>query len=198
MILNQIEEFNFEEDVDGRNHDKYLWMNAAWAYATRITDAFAIGHHDAYGYVHYRDAYAWAHDVGTAIDEVDALPNVRVSKRSGWHYASPVGGPPGQGEFLNAAVVVETTVPPLPFLDNLQRIEARHGRQRSERWAARTLDIDLLVYDDEVVETPSLIVPHPRFRDRRFVLEPLSEIAPDWRDPVTGKTVEELLRALTT
>ena len=89
-----------------------------------------------------------------------------------------VGGPPDQGEFLNAAAVMETSITPLRFLEQLQRIESRHGRQRAERWAARTLDIDLLLYGDEVIETPMLTVPHPRMSFRRFVLEPAAEIAP--------------------
>ncbi len=129
----------------------------------------------------------------TAIDEIGALPNVRVSKRSGLHRAMPIGGPPGQGEFLNAAIVVETAIPPLPFLDLLQRIEHRHGRERLERWAARSLDIDLLVYGDEVIETASLIVPHLRMSFRRFVLEPAAEVAARMVHPVIGWPIERLL-----
>ena len=128
-----------------------------------------------------------------AVDEIGALPNVRVSKRSGWHHSMPVGGPADQGEFLNAAVVVETTIPPLPFLDHLQRIEQRHGRERTDRWAARSLDIDLLVYGDEVVETPSLILPHLRMSFRRFVLEPAAEVAARMVHPVIGWPIERLL-----
>ena len=81
------------------------------------------------------------------------------------------------------------------LLDTLLAIERDLGRERPFPGAPRTLDLDLILYGDAVIdEAPSLIVPHPRFRERRFVLEPLAEIAPDWRDPVTGQTVEELLR----
>jgi len=84
------------------------------------------------------------------------------------------------------------------LLDTLLAIERDLGRERPFAGAPRTLDLDLILYGETVLdEAPSLIVPHPRFRERRFVLEPLSEIAPDWRDPVTGRTVEELLRNLT-
>ena len=78
-------------------------------------------------------------------------------------------------------------------MEHLQRIESRHGRQRAERWAARTLDIDLLLYGDEVIETPQLTVPHLRMTFRRFVLEPAAEIAPRMIHPVIGWPIERLL-----
>ena len=128
-----------------------------------------------------------------AMEEIDGLPNVRVVKHSAWHRFAPLGGAPGQAEFLNGAAVVETTIPPLAFLDNLQRIESRHARERSERWAARTLDIDLLLYGDAVIEMPALVVPHLRMSFRRFVLEPAKEVAPKMIHPVIGWPVERLL-----
>jgi 2-amino-4-hydroxy-6-hydroxymethyldihydropteridine diphosphokinase len=131
--------------------------------------------------------------LNSALDEIDAMPNVRVSRRSEWHRSRPVGGPPEQTEYLNGSIVVETSVPPLAFLELLQRIEARHGRVPAERWAARQLDIDLLLYGDEVIETPQLTVPHLRMTFRRFVLEPAAEVAPRMAHPIIGWPMERLV-----
>ena len=99
-----------------------------------------------------------------------------------------------QPMFLNAAATGESTLSAPAILDVLLAIEQGFGRERPYERAPRTLDLDLIVYGDAVITTPGLTVPHPRFRERRFVLEPLVEIAPDWVDPVTGKTIAELLR----
>jgi 2-amino-4-hydroxy-6-hydroxymethyldihydropteridine diphosphokinase len=128
-----------------------------------------------------------------ALVEIDALPDVRVRKASEFYSTRPVGGPPGQGEFLNAAVAIETKTPPLQLLDEVQDIESRHGRDKSERWAARPLDIDLLLYADEVMETPMLTLPHPRMTFRRFVLQPATEVAARMLHPVIGWPVERFL-----
>ena len=116
------------------------------------------------------------------------LSDVRVSR---WHDTAPVDVPP-QSNFLNGAVVGVTSLPPKALLDSLLALEWRQGRQRPYAGAPRTLDLDLILYGGEVIDEPGLQVPHPRFRERPFVLEPLSEIAPDWVDPVTGLTVSEL------
>ena len=128
-----------------------------------------------------------------ALREIDALPNVRLVRRSEWHRSRPLGGPPEQGEFLNAAAVIETTLPPLTLLDELQDIETRHGRLPSERWTPRTLDIDVILYENEVAETEMLTLPHPRMSFRRFVLQPAAEVAPKMLHPVIGWPVERLL-----
>jgi 2-amino-4-hydroxy-6-hydroxymethyldihydropteridine diphosphokinase len=120
--------------------------------------------------------------------------SIRHLRVSTFHDTAPVGVGP-QPTFLNAAAVGETSLAAKTLLDTLLAIEKDLGRERPFPGAPRTLDLDLILYNDAVIdEGPTLIVPHPRFRERRFVLEPLSEIAPDWRDPVTGRTVEELLR----
>lgn len=108
----------------------------------------------------------------------------------------PVGGSGHQPLFLNAAVVGSTPLPARNLLAALLLIERDAGRERPFPHAARTLDLDLVLYGDQMIEETGLIVPHPGFRGRRFVLEPLAEIAPEMKDPVTGKTVEELLKSL--
>lgn len=128
-----------------------------------------------------------------ALAEIDALPDVRLVRASEIYQSQPLGGPPGQGVFLNSAAIVETKIPPLQLLHELQDIESRHGRQPAKRWAARTLDIDLLLYDDKVAETEMLTLPHPRMSFRRFVLEPAAEIAPRMLHPIIGWPVERLL-----
>jgi 2-amino-4-hydroxy-6-hydroxymethyldihydropteridine diphosphokinase len=104
----------------------------------------------------------------------------------------PVGVPGPQPPYLNAVVVGETVLEPEPLLEVLMAIERARGRRRPAALAPRTLDLDLILFGDRVIDRPGLAVPHPRFRERRFVLEPLAELAPDWRDPVTGKTVGEI------
>ena len=91
----------------------------------------------------------------------------------------PVGGPDDQGAYLNMVVELETTLDPFALLRRCQRIEGEAMRQRVVHWGPRTLDIDIVLYDDVVIESPELVVPHPRFAERRFVLTPLSEIAAD-------------------
>ena len=129
---------------------------------------------------------------------LDALtPSLDRLRISTFHDTAPVGVGP-QPTFLNAAAVGETSLSARALLETLLAVERDLGRERPFPGAPRTLDLDLILYGDSIIdEAPSLIVPHPRFRERRFVLEPLAEIAPDWRDPVTGQTVEELLRLLT-
>jgi 2-amino-4-hydroxy-6-hydroxymethyldihydropteridine diphosphokinase len=131
-----------------------------------------------------------------AIAALEMTPGVSVREVSSFHETEPVGGPAGQGRYLNAAAVLETTLEPLPLLRVLQEIESRSGRVRTVRWGARTLDLDLLLFDARVINTPELIVPHPRLAIRRFVLAPLAEVAPEAVDPVTKRTVGQLLADL--
>ena len=117
------------------------------------------------------------------------LQATRVSR---YIETAPIDVPEEQPAFLNGAMVGETTLSPRELLSLLLAIEAERGRARPFAHAARTLDLDLVLFGDQMIQEPGLIVPHPRFRDRAFVLEPLAEIASDVVDPVTGATVGEL------
>lgn len=107
-----------------------------------------------------------------------------------------VPDPDAQGPYLNAALTGVTMLSAEHLLDELQALEAERGRARTHRNAARTLDLDLILFGDAVLNQPALTVPHPRFRERAFVLAPLAEVAGDWIDPVTGLTVTALLQRL--
>jgi 2-amino-4-hydroxy-6-hydroxymethyldihydropteridine diphosphokinase len=113
-----------------------------------------------------------------AVDALQGEPGLRVTASSRVWETVPVGGPP-QPEYLNAVIRVETDLSARDLLDAAHRVEARLGRVRKERWGARTIDIDVLLFDEETIEEPDLIVPHPRLSERAFVLLPLLEIEPD-------------------
>ena len=129
----------------------------------------------------------------SALRAIDALPECRLLARSPW-YRSRAVGPGRQPDYLNGAAGVDTSLEPLPLLRALLDIETGHGRQRGERWAPRTLDLDMLLYDDRVVDLPSLRVPHPRMGERDFVLRPLLDIAPGLTLPC-GTPVGALLES---
>jgi 2-amino-4-hydroxy-6-hydroxymethyldihydropteridine diphosphokinase len=117
---------------------------------------------------------------------------------SSWHETAPVGGPSGQEVFLNAATAFDTNREPESLHALLKRIECDLGRIPGERWGARAIDLDLLLYEDSagarrVIVTPELQIPHPRMSFRRFVLEPAAEVAPNMVHPVIGWSVERLL-----
>lgn len=120
-----------------------------------------------------------------AFFELDAMPHTRVVKTSSLYRSDPVGYP-GQPRFVNAVAQVETGLDAGRLLGELQAIEARHGRTRSFPNAPRTLDLDLLLYADAVLDLPRLKVPHPRMHERAFVLIPLLEIAPQASVPGRG------------
>lgn len=128
---------------------------------------------------------------------LSALPGfITHLRQSTWHDTDPVGVAGEQPRYLNGVVVGETGITARELLDRLLEIEALAGRTRTTPMAPRTLDLDLIFFGDKKIEEPGLLVPHPRFRERLFVLEPLAEVAPDWIDPVTGESVSALLQAL--
>lgn len=108
---------------------------------------------------------------------VQSLPG--VERLSQVYETDPVGGPAGQGAYLNMVVMIETELDPYALLRRCRQIEATAYRQRVEHWGPRTLDVDVLFYDDIHIEDPELTIPHPRYSTRRFVLAPLSEVAPE-------------------
>ena len=148
-----------------------------------ISVAIALGSNLGDRERHLREAAA-------AVQSV--IPDLRVSSFSD---TAPVGVGE-QPRFLNAAAAGSTVLSARALLDTLLGIEATLGRTRPHPGAARTVDLDLILYGDHIIEERNLVVPHPRFRQRRFVLEPLAEIAPDWVDPVTGRTIRELMSRL--
>jgi 2-amino-4-hydroxy-6-hydroxymethyldihydropteridine diphosphokinase len=130
-----------------------------------------------------------------ALAALRKIQGVEVRAASSVYDTAPVG-PPDQPRYLNAAVAVRTTLGPRQLLDALLAVERDLGRERgTTRWTARTIDLDLILHGECRVDDGDLRVPHPRFRERAFVLLPLAEIAPFARDPETGERVESLLRA---
>jgi len=128
-----------------------------------------------------------------ALIELDQLPLTQVTHASSLFRSSPVG-PQDQDDFINAAAALETRLSPLALLDQLQALEQRHRRQRARHWGPRTLDLDLLLFDQCTLSHPRLRVPHPEICARRFVLCPLIEIAPHIL--VSGHSLQHWLAAL--
>ncbi len=135
-------------------------------------------------------------NLASACREIAALPGCQLLARSRWHGTTPIGGTTGQGEFLNGAILIETLLPATELAHALQEIETKLGRQRVVRWDARTIDIDVLLYGNQIIDSPELTIPHPRMAFRRFVLEPAVEIAGSMMHPTSGWTLGSLLRHL--
>ncbi|WP_226666157.1 2-amino-4-hydroxy-6-hydroxymethyldihydropteridine diphosphokinase [Microbulbifer aggregans] len=128
----------------------------------------------------------------SALDDIHALPRTTLENCSSFYTSAPIG-PGEQPDYVNAVAQLETALAPNELLDALQAIEQRHGRERSVRWGARTLDLDILLFGSEIIDTTRLTVPHPRMAERNFVLEPLAELTPELQLP-DGRDLATLLR----
>ena len=132
-----------------------------------------------------------------AIQALHAIQGVRVVQMATIIETAPIGGPP-QGPYLNTVVEVDTTLQPLVLLRTLQGIEQQLGSTPStQRWGPRVIDMHLLLYDDQVIDEPSLRLPHPRLHERAFVREPLTQLAPELIHPVLGEPIAVLRDRLT-
>ncbi|PZV13517.1 MAG: 2-amino-4-hydroxy-6-hydroxymethyldihydropteridine diphosphokinase [Leptolyngbya sp.] len=129
-----------------------------------------------------------------AVAVLAKTPGILVKARSQWYQTKAIGPP--QPDYLNGCAILQTTQQPLILLNTLLEIEQQFGRVRQGRNAPRTLDLDLLLFDDIVLNEPELEIPHPRMVERAFVLVPLAEVAPDWIEPISGKAIAELVQAV--
>lgn len=127
-----------------------------------------------------------------ALETLNYTPGIVVKSQSSWYQTAPIG--PAQPDYINACAILEVELEPQPLLEILLNIEAKFGRVRREKWGARTLDLDLLLFENLILETPTLTLPHPRMTERAFVLVPLAEIASDWVHPVAGEAIFNLVK----
>lgn len=130
--------------------------------------------------------------LAAALENLAQTPGIFIEAKSSWYKTKAVGPP--QPDYWNGCAILQVETSPQTLLETLLRIEQKFGRVRQEHWGPRTLDLDLLLYDDLIMDTPNLQIPHPRMRERAFVLVPLAEIAPNWLEPVSGRLIQDLLK----
>ena len=129
-----------------------------------------------------------------AIDQLKIHPQIEVVAVSNWYTTAPIGPP--QPDYLNGCATIKTSLTALDLLNTLHAIESEFGRVRQEIWGARTLDLDLLLYDNLIIDLPNLQIPHPRMLERAFVLVPLAEIAPNLIEPRSRHSIVTLCNKL--
>ena len=134
-------------------------------------------------------------NIDSAIEMIDNTQGLKVVAKSSLYETEPVGGPP-QGKYFNGALKLECSLEPHELLEQLNLIEDRLGRTRKGVNYPRTIDLDILLFDDIVFDGESLTIPHPRITERLFVLKPLAEIAPETIHPITGRTIADHLKEI--
>jgi 2-amino-4-hydroxy-6-hydroxymethyldihydropteridine diphosphokinase len=127
-----------------------------------------------------------------ALETLANTPGIQLQAKSSWYITKAIGPP--QPDYLNACAILHVEMSPQLLLTTLLSIEQQFGRVRQQHWGPRSLDLDLLLYDDLILDTPNLQIPHPRMPERAFVLVPLAEIAPQWIEPISGRVIKDLLK----
>ena len=126
----------------------------------------------------------------SSLTVINSIPGVNLVAVSSWYRTQPIGPP--QPDYLNGCAILNVQQTPEELLALLQAVELQFGRVRNEKWGARTLDLDIILYEDLMINTPNLTIPHPRIHERAFVLVPLAQIAGDWQEPKTEKAIAQL------